>query len=201
MGDTVRDNLNLQLKDMTNLITIEEYGFCYTIRLSKPEDFEQVFDIWFNNQKNSTGLDNTKPLDLLKDEFKNNFSNQTKNFKFWIAETDGKVIGYQATNRTEPNPLLANEQAESSTYVHKDYWGLGVAYRLMQKCLDDLPYTDIKLLFGKMVFNNKAIVKLVEDLGFQLIGEFPPTLKKPINAVTYLYVYNVPEPESKHVDS
>jgi hypothetical protein len=72
---------------MDNIITkITEGDFSYIIRYSRPEDFEQVFDIWYENQKYSLNRNELKPIEQLKEKLNYQFLNQDHNFKFWLAE-------------------------------------------------------------------------------------------------------------------
>ena len=173
--------------------TINVDDFSYIIRYSKAEDFEQVFEIWFENQAYSTNRVELKNKELLKQILEYQFLNQDNNFKFWIAEYNNIIIGYQSSNRTESNPVIMNEHAESSTYVSKNYYGKNIGYNLMKKCLEDLIETEITLFYGKILSTNIGMIKIVEKLGWIKIGETPQSNKIPIFPKCLIYVYNVNE--------
>ena len=179
---------------MDNVITtITEGDFSYIIRYSKPEDFEQVFDIWYENQKYSTNRLELKDKQLLKNRLQYQFSNQDTDLKFWLADFNGRIIGYQSTNPTESNPLLCNEIAESSTYVLKEFWDKNVGYNLMKLCLDELPHTNIKTFLGKILVKNVAMKIIAEKLGWECICNIPESIKEPKIPELMLFVYNVPK--------
>ncbi|QQR98873.1 MAG: GNAT family N-acetyltransferase [Sphingobacteriales bacterium] len=175
------------------LRTITENDFTYIIRHSKPEDFEQVFQIWYDNQVTSLNRDIKNNLLLYKNRFQNNFKNQDGNFKFWVAEYDSIIIGFQSSNRTESNPVVTNEQAESSTYIKIGFGGKNIGYNIMKICLEELINTEIMLFYGKIIITNIAMIKIVEKLGWIKIGVTPESIKYPKFPKSLLYVYNVPE--------
>ena len=179
---------------MDNIITkITEGDFSYIIRYSRPEDFEQVFDIWYENQKYSLNRNELKPIEQLKEKLNYQFLNQDHNFKFWLAECNNQILGYNSTNPTESNPMLNDEIAEVSTYIHKDFWDKNIGYNLMKTCLDGLPWLELKTLYGRILPTNIFAIKLVESLNWKLIGKIPFSLKEPKVPELFFYIYNVPK--------
>jgi len=174
------------------IMTITEGDFTYIIRYSKPEDFEHVFEIWYENQKYSTGRIELIDKELLRERFYTQFSNQDNNFKFWLAEFEGKIIGYQSTNIISTNPITYNEQAEYSIYIKEQFWNKKVGTNLMVCCLTNLPFTEIKRLVGKVSCNNKFSARIGDNSNWIYVGNIPETIKEPKIPELLFYIYNVP---------
>lgn len=162
----------------------------YTLRDSHIDDFEEIFDIWKLSQDNSCARSLIDMEEYKPDMFKL-FKNQNDNFKFYVADRKGEIVGYQSILPTENNPVLCHEQAVSSTYVKLGCGGQGVGVNLIKHACEEAKKTTINIIYGKVVASNTPAMNMVEKSGWCKVGLIPQTTKPPVFSAHYLYYYLV----------
>ncbi|MCH2081040.1 MAG: GNAT family N-acetyltransferase [Saprospiraceae bacterium] len=167
----------------------------YLIRRAVESDFEQVFEIWLENQRTAIGTEGVIDNSKAKIHLKKLFDIEEPCFFFIVAEDEhNKILGWQSCLPFGNNPNYYNEQGESSTYVRKEYWNEGVGYKLFKAILEMLPMTSIKILFGKIISSNAVMIKIAKELGCVEIGMIQKSIKRNQTPRIMLLYYNVPEP-------
>ena len=150
------------------------------IRQSLSTDFNEIFDIWLIGQQSSLNIElSIDEAEKYKERLKKLFVEQDDNFKFFVATANNEIIGWQYLMPTENNPWLRNLVAESSTYVRRDYVNSGVGVSLIKKAMKSAKSSDICQIVAKVRRENESVIKMLQVLGWEIIGETKAANKKP----------------------
>jgi phosphinothricin acetyltransferase len=87
-------------------------------------------------------------------------------YPFWVAEWDGRVIGWLDFKRFLPRCAYRGT-AEISVYVDENFRGRSVGQRLLQHAITRAPSLGITALVGLIFGHNEPSLKLFERLGFE----------------------------------
>ena len=87
-------------------------------------------------------------------------------YPFWVAESDGRVIGWLDFKRFLPRSAYRGT-AEISVYVDENFRGRGVGQRLLQHAIIRAPSLGITALVGLIFGHNERSLRLFERLGFE----------------------------------
>jgi L-amino acid N-acyltransferase YncA len=87
-------------------------------------------------------------------------------YPFWVAEWDGRVIGWLDFKRFLPRSAYRGT-AEISVYVDENFRRRGVGQRLLQHAITRAPSLGITALVGLIFGHNERSLKLFERLGFE----------------------------------
>jgi L-amino acid N-acyltransferase YncA len=93
-------------------------------------------------------------------------------YPFWIAESDGRVIGWLDFKKFLPR-CAYRATAEISVYVDEEFRRRGVAQRLLEQAIARAPSLGITSLVGLIFGHNEPSLKLFERLGFKRWGLLP----------------------------
>jgi len=93
-------------------------------------------------------------------------------YPFWVAETDGRVIGWLDFKKFLPRCAYRGT-AEISVYVDEKFRRRGVARRLLKEAIARAPSLGITSMVGLIFAHNEPSVKLFERLGFERWGLLP----------------------------
>ena len=93
-------------------------------------------------------------------------------YPFWVAETDGRVIGWLDFKKFLPRCAYRGT-AEISVYVDEKFRRRGVARCLLKEAIARAPSLGITSIVGLIFAHNEPSVKLFEQLGFQRWGLLP----------------------------
>ena len=108
------------------------------------------------------------------------------NHPLYVAEEDGRVIGYTSLSGYRPKEAYA-ATVEISIYVDKDARQQGVATKLYRFILDLARADDsIHNVISVITKGNEASVRLHEKFGFVYCGEIPDAAEKCGKKVTIL---------------
>ena len=91
---------------------------------------------------------------------------------FWVAESDGCVIGWLDFKKFLPRCAYRGT-AEISVYVDERFRRRGVARRLLEEAIARSPSLGINAIVGLIFGHNQPSLKLFERLGFQRWGLLP----------------------------
>jgi L-amino acid N-acyltransferase YncA/predicted O-methyltransferase YrrM len=91
---------------------------------------------------------------------------------FWVAESEGRVIGWLDFKRFLPRCAYRGT-AEISVYVDKESRRRGVGQRLLEQAIARAPSLGITALVGLIFGHNESSLKLFQCLGFERWGFFP----------------------------
>ena len=87
-------------------------------------------------------------------------------YPFWVAESEGRVIGWLDFKRFLPRSAYRGT-AEISVYVDENFRRRGVGQRLLQHAIARAPSLGITALVGLIFGHNERSLKLFERLGFE----------------------------------
>ncbi len=93
-------------------------------------------------------------------------------YPFWVAESDGRVIGWLDFKKFLPRCAYRGT-AEVSVYVDQEFRRRGVAQRLLEQAIARAPSLEITALVGLIFGHNEPSLKLFERLGFERWGLLP----------------------------
>ncbi len=93
-------------------------------------------------------------------------------YPFWVAESDGRVIGWLDFQKFLPRCAYRGT-AEISVHVEEKFRRRGVARRLLEEAIARAPSLGITALVGLIFGHNEPSLKLFQRLGFERWGFFP----------------------------
>ena len=93
-------------------------------------------------------------------------------YPFWVAESDGRVIGWLDFKKFLPRCAYRGT-AEISVYVDEKCRRRGVGQRLLQQAIARAPSLGITALVGLIFGHNEPSLKLFQRFGFERWGFFP----------------------------
>src|SRR5437660_8248914 len=93
-------------------------------------------------------------------------------YPFWVAESDGRVIGWLDFKKFLPRCAYRGT-AEISVYVDEKSRRRGVGQRLLQQAIARAPSLGITALVGLIFGHNEPSLKLFQRFGFERWGFFP----------------------------
>jgi L-amino acid N-acyltransferase YncA len=91
----------------------------------------------------------------------------------FVAEGDGRVIGWCSISPYRPGRTALRYTAEISYYVHESFRRKGVASRLIAHAIREGPKLGLKTLFAILLDINAASVEILEKFGFERWGHMP----------------------------
>jgi acetyltransferase len=81
-----------------------------------------------------------------------------------IEESSGKMVGVVRLH-AEPN----RESREFAIIVRSDFKGHGLGWMLMQLIIEYARSVELRVIEGRTLHENKAMLKMCQDLGFELL--------------------------------
>src|SRR5215831_2100133 len=93
-------------------------------------------------------------------------------YPFWVAESDGRVIGWLDFKKFLPRSAYRGT-AEISVYVDKEFRRRGVGQRLLEQAIARAPSLGITALVGLIFGHNEPSLKLFRRFGFERWGFLP----------------------------
>ena len=91
---------------------------------------------------------------------------------FWVAESDGRVIGWLDFKKFLPRCAYRGT-AEISVYVDENFRRQGVARRLLEEAIAHAPSLGITALVGLIFAHNEPSLRLFDQFGFERWGLLP----------------------------
>ncbi len=91
---------------------------------------------------------------------------------FWVAESDGRVIGWLDFKKFLPRCAYRGT-AEISVYVDEHFRRQGVARRLLEEAIGRGPSLGITTIVGLIFAHNEPSLRLFDRLGFERWGLLP----------------------------
>jgi len=133
----------------------------FEIRPSNSADFEQMFEIWVQSQKQATGKRTDEPSEM-KDCFRKLFFD-TPLAHFYVAEsTSMQIVGWQALLPLISNPNIGRYTAQSSTYVSRDFLANDLGSRLFEHAIADAKRLGIDHVYAWVKTDNEAANSIAE---------------------------------------
>lgn len=121
--------------------------------LNKPEDMDEYISEAFSFEQTRSEL-------------------ADENSIFFIAETDGEMIGYAKLQKHSKEDCISDENPIElqRLYVAHGFHGRGVAAKIMETCFEESKRQNFQTIWlGVWEYNYRA-QKFYEKLGFQIVG-------------------------------
>ena len=98
------------------------------------------------------------------------------NHPIFVAEIDGRVVGWCSLSVYRPGRLALRFTAEISYYIDSSFQRQGVGQNLISYALAACPALNIKNIIAVIIDRNEASKKLLEKLGFEQWAYLPRVL-------------------------
>ncbi len=93
----------------------------------------------------------------------------TGRHQLWVAEVEGKVVGY-ATSSPFHRKAAYDTSVETSIYLAPDFVGQGIGRSLYQKLFESLQGEDIHRAYALITQPNLASEQFHQAFGFEQVG-------------------------------
>lgn len=103
-------------------------------------------------------------------------THQSNPYVLFVAEINGKVIGYLSIGPYRKGRKALESTAEISYFVHYDFHRKGVASKLFGHAIEHCMNHNIKNLVAFLYADNLASVEFMKRNGFELWGLFPKAI-------------------------
>jgi L-amino acid N-acyltransferase YncA len=142
------------------------------IRIAIQNDIERIVEIY--NQAipthKSTGFISLLSVDDIQDWFDKHKPNF---YPIFVAEIDGKVVGWNSISAYREKRLAFRFCAETSYYVDNGFHGQGIASMMLEHVLSVCEPLQIKTLIAYILEQNSPSIGLMNKYGFERWGYLP----------------------------
>lgn len=138
------------------------------IRKATPEDAEGVCAIL--NPIIREGKQTVLDREYTPEEEAQFITNFSKRGIFLVAETDGKILGFQTMEPYAGYTKAFDHVGIAGTYVLEGCRGLGIGKQLFAKLCEMAPALGYEKIFTYILANNKQSIGYYTNLGFRIIG-------------------------------
>ena len=140
------------------------------IRDATEGDLAAVMDIYNDAVANTTAIWNETLVDLpnRRDWFA---ARMARGFPVLVADEDGAIGGYASYGDWRPFEGF-RQTVEHSVYVHRDHRGAGIGRKLMTALVERAANGGIHVMIAAIESGNTASIRLHEQLGFRIAGQF-----------------------------
>jgi L-amino acid N-acyltransferase YncA len=148
-------------------------GFIYTadfMRMALESDLSQIIDIY--NAAVETRFSTADTIQVTIDEKRDWFKKHTENRPLYVYEENEKVVAWISFQDFYGRPAY-KQTVEVSIYIHSEFQGKGLGYKLLQECVVKALELKIQTLIGFVFSHNKASINLFKSVGFVKWGELP----------------------------
>lgn len=154
-----------------------------TIRRASPEDLESVVSIWTDGQisQGNIPIEHEKAICI----FRGRIQSQTDSYGIWVAECEGVVVGWQSLTPGRANPT--HRWAESSTYIGKANTRRGIGRTLLSFIAQYAKSVGLSHIEGFIRRGNDPPIKIVESLGWTMVGIIPRAQESDTEWLYYVY--------------
>jgi len=156
------------------------------IRLSHIDDLPTIVDIYNQSipSRRSTG-----DLQPLRTEDRLNWfrEHRSDEHPIFVAEVDGRVVGWCSLNAYRPGRAALRYTAEISYFIALAFHRQGIGTALVEHAIAACPAIQIKHLFAIVLEGNKASIRLLKKMGFEQWGFLPRVADFDGKEVGHLY--------------
>jgi len=140
------------------------------IRDATEADLAGVMEIYNDAVANTTAIWNETLVDL--DNRRQWFAaRQARGFPVLVAVENGAIAGYASYGDWRPFEGF-RQTVEHSVYVHRDHRGSGIGRTLMAALVERARTGGIHVMIAAIESGNSASIRLHEQLGFRVAGQF-----------------------------
>jgi phosphinothricin acetyltransferase len=145
------------------------------IRIAKEDDLSGIVAIYNQAIPSKRSTARTEPVTV--DERRGWFlEHDSRHHPIFVAEMDGRVIGWCSLSEYRPGRPALRFTAELSYYVDLEYQRRGVGLALVSHALKVSPSLGIRNVVAVLIDRNEASRKLLEKLSFHQWGYLPQVL-------------------------
>lgn len=156
------------------------------IRNASKKDVFQINDIYNQSIPSKTSTAHLLPVTMKEQESWFNQHNDHK-YPIFIAENEGKVIGWISLSPYRSGRQALKYTAEVSYYVHKEHQHKGIATNLLAYVIENSKKYEIKTLIAILMAHNTYSIKLLQKFNFEKWGCMPNILD--IDGKEYDHLY------------
>ena len=141
-----------------------------TIRAGKEQDLPALLDIYNHIIVSTTAVYHYQPhtMEMRKAWYD---ARVKEGFPVFVAEDDGKVVGFSSYGPFRPWPAYKYTM-ENSVYVADGQRGKGIGKLLMEPLIDYARAHDVHAIIAVIDASNDASVQLHRGFGFEEVGHF-----------------------------
>lgn len=143
-----------------------------SIRLAKQHDIERIVEIY--NQAipthRSTGFISLLTVEDIQEWFD---KHKPGYYPIFVAEKDGKVVGWNSISAYREKRLAFRFCAETSYYVDDSYHRQGIGTLMLEHVISVCHDLQIKTLIAYILEQNESSIGLMKKFGFELWGKLP----------------------------
>jgi len=143
-----------------------------TIRSATLKDYSEIIKIYNHavDEKFATADTEYVTLESRKVWFE---QHSADTYPIYVAELDGKIIGWCSLSPHRPGRKALRSVAEISYYIHTDHRRKGVANNLIIHTIDSAKALGFRNLIAILLDLNKASIYILEKFGFEKWGHLP----------------------------
>lgn len=143
----------------------------YTHRLARQQDLAAIVDIYNSTVASRQVTADTEPVTLASRQawFDEHVPERRP---LWVAEQDGKIIGWLSFSNFYGRPAYAGT-AELSIYIHESARGQGLGRYFLEQAIAMAPSVAVHTLLGFVFGHNTPSLKLFEAFGFERWADMP----------------------------
>lgn len=104
-------------------------------------------------------------------EFQNRITKTVKHFPYYVALSEGKIVGYAYAGRYKERQAY-DWGCELSIYVDRSYQSKGIGKALYTKLLDQLQKMNYQVAYACIAYPNDKSIRFHESFGFKQIAFF-----------------------------
>jgi phosphinothricin acetyltransferase len=157
------------------------------IRFSEPEDLPFMVTIYNQAIRSKTATGDIEEFSVgNRQGWLQQFDSDS--FPLYVAELEGKVVGYCGLTPYRKGRKAMQSVAEISYYIDYSYHKQGIATSLIKHVLNDCKRIGKKNLLAILLEINQPSIALLKKFGFQQWGFFPGIVEidgKILNHVVY----------------
>lgn len=137
------------------------------IKKAQFEDLEDITVIYNEAILNTTATFDTEPKTF--ENRKEWLVNRNENFPVFVAEKNGRVVGYASLSAWSDKKAY-DITAEISLYILADYRNLGIGKQLLEVILAEAENTNLVSIIARITEGNEHSIYLHTKNGFTITG-------------------------------
>lgn len=142
------------------------------IRIAQPADLSRIVEIYNQAIATKHSTADLSPLETQDREawFR---EHSAEKYPIFVADADGKVVGWCSLSAYRPGRMALRFTAEISCYIDSNYHRRGVGKALLHHAVAVCPTLKIKNLFAIVLERNQASRRMMESAGFAQWAHLP----------------------------
>ena len=149
------------------------------IREADKKDADVLKDLWMKSLKNEKKLNKNIDLGSEIKDFKKDFPRLFKKNKYFLAENNGKIIGFVGGEIKIGSGFFKNKRIGHihALFVEEKYRNRGIGVELIKTFISWLKTKKVKIAELAVSSRNSTAIKLYKNIGFE---EFIIQMRKKI---------------------